>query len=181
MADIFRRFASAHPGVRIENTFGNQDSLIALLVAGELDLVIGRPEHPSPRSALKEKPLAVEEQGIALCKDDPLAADEKISVTRLDGRRLLLMRGNLHFGQLLLEHAAARGVSLYPSHDAADFSSLYWMVRAGLGIAPISLALDPPPGLVARRLKPALPKLKLHAIFSAASPSPGSERIAETT
>lgn len=170
IADIFRVFSLRWPEVRVEITFGGQDRLIALLIAGELDLVIARPEHHG--SALSERFLCEEEQGVAVREDDPITKGGRISLRKLDGRRLLLLRDNLHFGQLLLEHAARHQTTLYPSHDASDFSSLYWMVRAGFGIAPVSLSMDPQPGVAACPLRPAPPKLKLHTIFLGGSRSP---------
>lgn len=172
IADVFREFGRAQPGVRIEVTVTHQDRLMALLVAGELDLVIARPEHPAPGTSLRERALCVEEQGVLLRVDDPLAVSGKaIPLRQLNGRRLLLLRDNLHFGQLLLEHSVRHDVTLYPLHEAADFATLHWMVRAGLGIAPVSLSLDAPPGLAIRPMHPRPPKLKIHAIYTSSSES----------
>ena len=89
------------------------------------------------------------------------------------------MRGNPHFGQLLMEHARKHGVELRPLHTADDFPSLHWLVRSNLGVAPVSLLLADalPRGLVAKRLKPAPPKLEIHALWRGATPPPTAARL----
>ncbi|GAB4168539.1 MAG: LysR family transcriptional regulator [Terrimicrobiaceae bacterium] len=172
LAEVFRMFSERMPGVALSVRMGGQDRLMAALVAGELDLVVGRPEHPPRGSGIRERRLFREEQGLLLRADDPLAAKPSVPVRALDGRKLLLLRDNLHFGQMLLEHAARHRTALLPVHDADDFPALQWMVRAGLGIAPTSLLLTPPDGLTARPLLPALPKLDVCAIWRGNVPAP---------
>jgi DNA-binding transcriptional LysR family regulator len=89
-----------------------------------------------------------------------------------------LLRGNPYFGQLLIEHAGKHGVALRPLHAAEDFPSLYWLVRAGLGVAPGSLLLADglPRGLVAKPLRPSAPKLAIHAIWRGTTPPPTAAR-----
>jgi DNA-binding transcriptional LysR family regulator len=179
LAEVFRKLAEQLPGVELAVRLGGQDRLMAALVAGELDLVVGRPENPPQGSGLRERLLFREEQGVLLRADDRLAGNEAIPVNALDGRRLLLLRGNLHFGQVLLEHAARHSTTLYPRHKAEDFPGLHWMVRAGLGIAPTSLLLMPQDGLTARPLSPALPKLDVRAIWRGEEPAPPVARWLE--
>jgi DNA-binding transcriptional LysR family regulator len=92
--------------------------------------------------------------------------------------RLVLLRGNPYFGQNFLEFAAKHGVPLTATHAADDFPSLHWMVRAGLGVAPCSLLLRDtlPAGLVARPVRPMLPKLEIHAIWRGRVPPPTAAR-----
>lgn len=77
MADHFQAFSRAVPGITISVRMGNQDALMALLVAGELDLVVGRPETPPADSAIKERRLAFEEQGNLLGADEPGAGHSR--------------------------------------------------------------------------------------------------------
>ncbi|MBI5688802.1 MAG: LysR family transcriptional regulator [Verrucomicrobia bacterium] len=178
VAEVFRRYAGEVPGVEISVRLGHQDALMAALVAGELDLVLGRPEQPPARSGLRERRLFVEEQGVLLRRDDPRAAAEVVRLDALDGASLLLLRGNLHFGQLLLELAAREGVALRPQHSADDFPALHWMVQAGFGVAPCSLRLSEsvPNGLVVRPLRPMPPRLHVNAIWRGRVPSPPTAR-----
>jgi len=151
---------------------------MAALVAGDLDLVIGRPEKPPARSGLRERRLFVEEQGILLRRDDPRAQGESVPLSALGGSNLLLLRGNLHFGQILLEFAARHGAALLAQHSAEDFPALHWMVQAGFGIAPCSLLLadSVPRGLVLRPLRPAPPRLLVNAIWRGRVPTPPTAR-----
>jgi DNA-binding transcriptional LysR family regulator len=110
--------------------------------------------------------------------DDPLACREVVPLKALDGRRLVLLRGNPHFGQNFLALAADHGVTLQPLRAAEDFPSLQWLVRAGLGVAPGSLLLADglPAGLVTRPVRPALPRLEIHGLWCGRVPPPAAGR-----
>jgi DNA-binding transcriptional LysR family regulator len=164
VARSLRRFVKEHPGVELSVRQGGQDRLTDELLTGDIDLVIGR---RAANRLLKQRRLFTEEQGILLNEDDPLAKLPVVSVISLADRRLVLLRENPRFGQLLLAHAAKHGVRLFPVHIAEDFPSLHWLVRAGLGIAPCSLLLAGglPRGLAASRIKPAPEKLEVNAIW----------------
>jgi DNA-binding transcriptional LysR family regulator len=178
VADVFRRYGAELPEVEVTVRLGHQDALMAALVAGDLDLVIGRPEKPPARSGLRERRLFVEELGILLRRDDPRAQGESVPLSALGGSNLLLLRGNLHFGQILLEFAARHGAALLAQHSAEDFPALHWMVQAGFGIAPCSLLLadSVPRGLVLRALRPAPPRLLVNAIWRGRVPTPPTAR-----
>ncbi len=178
VADVFRRYGAELPEVEVTVRLGHQDALMAALVAGDLDLVIGRPEKPPARSGLRERRLFVEELGILLRRDDPRAQGESVPLSALGGSNLLLLRGNLHFGQILLEFAARHGAALLAQHSAEDFPALHWMVQAGFGIAPCSLLLadSVPRGLVLRPLRPAPPRLLVNAIWRGRVPTPPTAR-----
>jgi DNA-binding transcriptional LysR family regulator len=100
-------------------------------------------------------------------------------VQKLDGKTLLLLRGNAYFGQFLMSYAGSHGVRLKPMHGAEDFPSLHWMVRAGLGVAPCSLLLAEglPRGLVCKPLRPAPETLSIHAIWRGTRPEPCADRL----
>jgi DNA-binding transcriptional LysR family regulator len=164
VAQSLRRFVREHPGIELTVRQGGQDRLTDELLIGDIDLVIGR---RAANRSLKQRRLFIEEQGILLNEDDPLAKLPAISVTSLADRRLVLLRDNPRFGQLLLAHAAKHGIRLFPIHIAEDFPSLHWLVRAGLGIAPCSLLLADglPRGLAASRIRPPPEKLEVNAIW----------------
>lgn len=175
VAESLRRLAHAAPGVELQVRQGNQDRLENLLQDGDLDLVLGRrPES----GTLAHRRLFLEEQGVLLRADDPLAEAEVVPLRKLNGLRLILLRGNPHFGQNFLELAARQGVSLTALHGADDFPSMHWMVRAGLGIAPCSLLLRDmlAAGLTARPVRPMLPRLEIHALWRGRVPPPSAAR-----
>ena len=170
-----RRLTSELPGVEVQVQQGYQDRLEHLLLDGDLDLMIGRPPE---NKSLAHRRLFVEQQGVLLRVDDELAKNEVILLRQLGGLRLVLLRGNPHFGQNYLELAAKHGVPLTALHAAEDFPSLHWMVRAGFGVAPCSLLLADalPGGLVAKPLRPSLPKLEIHALWRGHVPPPPAAR-----
>ncbi len=184
VADSLRRFAKEIPAVEIHVRQGDQASLIAALSAGELDLVLGRPpESKGTQKRFGHRRLFIEEQGILMRADDPLAAQTRVELKRLDGAKLMLLRGNPYFGQNLLELATRHKVRLTPVYAAQDFPSMHWMVRSGLGMAPCSLLLVGvlPEGLVAKPLRPAPPELPIHAIWCGPTPPPTAARWLQMT
>lgn len=178
VAETLRRFTRDHPNFEIHVSQAGQHRLESRLAAGELDLVIGRPPDGVAARQLGHRKLLVEDQGILLRADDPLAATDPVPLARLANCRLILLHGNPHFGGNVLNLAAVRGVPLVPIYAADDFPSLHWLVRAGLGIAPCSLLLNDslPAGLVARRLRPAPPRLPIHVLWRGAGPPPAAAR-----
>jgi DNA-binding transcriptional LysR family regulator len=157
---------------------GGQDDLTNELIRHGLDLVIGRP-IPEKRSGLSQLHLFSERHGIIIRQSDPLAKLKVVPVQKLDGKTLLLLRGNAYFGQFLMSYAGSHGVRLKPVHGAEDFPSLHWMVRAGLGVAPCSLLLAEglPRGLVCKPLRPAPETLSIHAIWRGMRPEPCADRL----
>lgn len=176
VAESLRRLARETPGVEIQVRQGNQDRLENRLQDGDLDLILGRP--PEQRGVLAHRRLFIEEQGVLLRADDLLAQSAVVPLRKLAGSRLILLRGNPYFGQNFLEFAAKHGVSLTAVHAAEDFPSMHWMVRAGLGVAPCSLLLREalPTGLVAKPVRPLLPKLEIHALWRGQVPPPPAAR-----
>jgi DNA-binding transcriptional LysR family regulator len=175
VAESLRRLARELPGVEVQVRQGNQDRLENRLLDGDLDLMLGRPPESA---ALSHRRLLVEQQGVLLRADDPLAKRERVPVRNLEGRRLVLLRGNPHFGQNFIELARNQGVELAALHLAEDFPSLHWMVRAGFGVAPCSLLLADtlPAGLAARPVQPPLPMLEIHALWRGRVPPPSAAR-----
>jgi DNA-binding transcriptional LysR family regulator len=180
VAQCIRRFTEQSPAIELTVQQGSQERLVEQLVHGELDLIIGRPVSAGRNLAsLSQEKVLVEEQGIVIAEDDDVAVYPKVRIRKLMGRRLLLLRGNPHFGQLLLAHAAKAGVRLMPIHMAEDFPSLHWMVRAGLGIAPCSLLLADglPRGLTAKPLMPRPPLLQIVATWRTTEPPMEVQRL----
>lgn len=179
VAEALRQLAAEAPAVEVQLRQGGQEWLEGRLRDGDLDLVLGRPpEVRAGGSGLAHRHLWTESQGVVMRGDDPLAGRPTVPLRSLEGRRLVLLRGNPHFGANLLELAAAQGVGLVPLHAAEDFPSLHWMVRAGFGVAPCSLRLADalPAGLVARAVRPAPPRLEIHAIWPGSTPGPTAAR-----
>jgi LysR family cyn operon transcriptional activator len=178
VAASFRLLAREMPGIALSVRQGDQEKLEHRLLAGELDLLLGRAPAGSGAGGLRRRRLFVEEQGILLEAGDARSRLESVPMRALDGARLVLLRGHPHFGQVMLAHAARLGVTLNTLAVADDFPSLHWLVRAGLGVAPCSLLLADtlPAGLVARPVRPALPKLEIHAVWRGQVPPPCAAR-----
>ena len=175
IADSLRRLNLERPDVELQIQQGYQDQLEQRLTNGDLDLVLGRPPESQ---GIAHHRLLVEEQGVLLRTDDPLASRKVVPLRQLHGRRLVLLRGNPHFGGNFRELSTRHGVDLIATPAAEDFPSLHWLVRAGLGVAPCSLLLagDLPGGLTARPVRPAPPRLELHALWRGQAPPPLAAR-----
>ncbi len=179
VAEALRRFAVRLPEVEIQVRQADQEKLVQRLIGGELDLVLGRPDPDGRPAEIQTRRLFVEEQGIVLREDDARAGGPVLTLKALADSPLLLLRGNPYFGQILLEHARRHGIELRPLRTADDFPSLHWLVRAGLGVAPVSLLLADalPRGLVAKPLKPAPSRLEIHALWRGSTPPPTAARL----
>lgn len=180
VAEALRRFVRERPGVDVQLRQAGQEPLEARLGAGELDLVIGRaPERVT--AGLRHRRLFVERQGVLLRADDARAKAAAVPLRTLAGEKLVLLRANPHFGRNFLALAESHGVGIVALPAAEDFPSMHWLVRAGLGVAPCSLLLADtlPAGLVARPLRPALPPLEIHALWSGRVPPPAADRLLE--
>ena len=178
LAECLRTICLELPDMDLSVRQGSQDDLTSDLIQHALDLVIGRP-LAEKKSGLSELHLFSEQHGIIIRQTDPLAKLKVVPVKKLDGKTLLLLRGNVYFGQFLMSHAGSHGVRLKPMHAAEDFPSLHWMIRAGLGLAPCSLLLAEglPRGLVCKPLRPAPETLGINAIWRGTRPVPCADRL----
>ncbi|MBV8277687.1 MAG: LysR family transcriptional regulator [Verrucomicrobia bacterium] len=181
IANVLREFTRKFPLVTLSVWQNDQQRLVQMLLDKDLDLVLGRSCSGRKLSGLRQRRLFIEEQGIVLREDDPLAEHGRIPIAKLEGTVLLLLHDNPHFGQNIMELAARQRVKLFPRRVVDDFLSLYWAVRSGLGVAPCSLLLidSLPHGLVGRPLRPAPPRLPVHALWLARQPVPGVGRLLE--
>lgn len=175
VAESLRRLGRELPDIEVQVRQGNQDRLENRLLDGDLDLMLGRPPE---NATVSHRRLFVEQQGVVMRSDDPLAPLQRVPLRRLAGRRLALLRGHPHFGQNLVEQCRHHSVDVVALHAAEDFTSLHWMVRAGLGVAPCSLLLADtlPAGLVAKPVQPPLPRLEIHALWRGRVPPPPAAR-----
>jgi len=112
VAEALRRFAAQFPDVEIQVRQSDQEKLLLRLGSGDLDLVLGRPDDDERPPQIHTRRLFVEEQGVVLREDDARAGSPAVALKALASSRLLLLRGNPYFGQLLLEHARKHGVEL---------------------------------------------------------------------
>ena len=180
-ASVLREFTGKFPLVTLSVCQNDQQRLVQMLLDKDLDLVLGRSCRGRKLSGLRQRRLLIEEQGIVLREDDPLAEHGRIPIAKLEGTALLLLNDNPHFGRNIMELAARQGVKLHPRRVVDDFLSLYWAVRSGLGVAPCSLLLvdSLPHGLVGRPLRPAPPRLPVYALWLARQPVPSVGRLLE--
>jgi DNA-binding transcriptional LysR family regulator len=178
LAECLRSISLELPDLDPTVRQGSQDDLVSELIQHGLDLVIGRPLLEK-KSGLSQLLLFSEQHGIIIRQTDRLAKLKVVPVQKLDGKTLLLLRGNAYFGQFLMSHAGSHGVRLKPVYGAEDFPSLHWMVRAGLGIAPCSLLLAEglPRGLVCKPLRPGPETLSINAIWRGTRPEPCADRL----
>jgi DNA-binding transcriptional LysR family regulator len=178
LAECLRTLSLELPDMDLTVRQGSQDELTSELIQHGLDVVIGRPLSEI-KSGLNQLHLFSEQHGIIIRQSDPLAKLKVVPIQNLDGKTLLLLRGNAYFGQFLMSHAGSHRVRLKPVRGAEDFPSLHWMVRAGLGIAPCSLLLAEglPRGLVCKPLRPAPETLGIHAIWRGKHPEPCADRL----
>lgn len=172
VARLLRLFHQTHPGVALCLQHGHLETLITALHKNELHGVIGRPDAAEKRHRVI--PICTEEQGLAVPEDSALAGLERVSLRRLHGQRILLLKDNPHFGRLLQD--ACHLARVEPEFIAVgkDHAELLWLVAAGMGVCPCSLLLRHaiPPGAVLRPISASAPKLKIALILPQQEASP---------
>lgn len=141
---LVKRFAQAHPGVRVEVRDHPDPALRERLARGEGDLTILTPTQEIARHPVL--PFLRDRFRVLLPAGHPLARLAAIDVSQLAGQRLVLLRR----GALLRSYmdGALAGVELTePALEVDQMATLVGMVEAGLGVAMVPALGCPSPAL----------------------------------
>jgi DNA-binding transcriptional LysR family regulator len=93
IANALREFTRKSPLVTLSVCQNHQQPLVQMLVDKDLDLVFGRSCSGRKLAGLRQRRLLVEEQGIVLREDDPLAEHGRIPIAKsaMDTQRTSLL------------------------------------------------------------------------------------------
>lgn len=181
LTDMLAKFHRDHPLVEISLLEAATDILIAGLLDGRHDAaVIAPPLDPPPELGLE---LVADEALVAAVRpDDPLAANDAVTLDDLAGRPLITFSPMIGTRSTIDAAFAAAGVEARIGIEASDPSVLAELAAGGLGVA-----LVPEPYARARELTlRTLPIVGVElrgslalAWNSARRPSPSARRLVE--
>jgi LysR family hydrogen peroxide-inducible transcriptional activator len=126
-------FAGRFPDVELRLMEETTPKLVELLQAGKLDLaVVGLPVN-SPGMLCAE--LFREPIWVAVGKGHRLAAQPHVKLSELRGEKMLLLKEGHCFRDDALRICSRARMPFHPMFETDQFSSIFPMVAAGLGIA----------------------------------------------
>lgn len=130
---LARRFAADHPGVRLQVTVANGETLTAALCENRLDLALleSRPTLPD---------LCVEEIGTdrlcaVMAPDSPFAAGEALTLEQLATAPLLVREQGSTARAVLQRALESRDLPLQPLWESVSTEALLQAAARGLGVA----------------------------------------------
>jgi DNA-binding transcriptional LysR family regulator len=141
MPGLLSAFHRDHPGVEITLTEHSSDNMLAMLLAGELDLaLVGL--SAAPPAGIETEILSEEQLVAAVSPGDPLAARPRIALAALRERRLISLPPGTGMRSALDTACAAAGFQPRIAFQAGDPVMLAELAARGLGVAilPDSLA-----------------------------------------
>jgi LysR family hydrogen peroxide-inducible transcriptional activator len=155
--------------------------LVAGVVAGDLDGAIVATSHTS--EGLSEVPIFDEPLWLVVAKDDALASQESVALSKIDARKLLLLTdGHCLREQTLALCDAAQRVAADRDLRASSLETLLNLVEAGYGMTVVpALARHGPRfdagNLVALGFKAPTPTRRIRLIHRASAPRAAALRV----
>src|SRR5919106_1287003 len=139
LADLLRRVAERHPGLRVEYVEDEPENALPALALGELDLVVAEEyEHaPRPRHAgLVREPLRDDPILVALPPAHPLARRRRVPLAALAGERWAVPRAGTGFAGMVVHSCRSLG-GFDPDirHRSNDLRILVALVGSGDAVA----------------------------------------------
>jgi DNA-binding transcriptional LysR family regulator len=126
-------FAEREPSVRIKLEYLHPDQVVERILAGTLDL--GIISFPRPHRRLAITPWQEELMVIACYPEHPLAAEQEVSLSRIDGERMVGFDRGLEIRRRIDRFLSERGVATRVELEFDNIESIKRAVEAGTGIA----------------------------------------------
>ncbi|WP_061963340.1 LysR family transcriptional regulator [Demequina aurantiaca] len=152
------QFARTYPGIEVGLVETETDDALALMRAGDADLVIGFADNATPPPTdVPVRPLDRDEYLVVLPDSHEQAKRKRVDIAELAGERWIsgCSRCRAH----LTAHAADAGFSPDVAFVTEDYVTVQKLIAEGLGVAILpSMALGASPavpGIVTARTKPA--------------------------
>ncbi|MBP2476466.1 DNA-binding transcriptional LysR family regulator [Crossiella equi] len=153
--ELLRSFRAEHPGIRFSLSQAAHDTVVARVVAGELDLALtAAPPRGYPDGLCR---VPVQEQALVavLPEAHRLAGRPEIAVTDLAGEDFVQLEPGFGLRLMTDELCAAAGFTPRIAFEGQETETLRGLVSAGLGVALLPASEHvPPPGVVELPLRP---------------------------
>lgn len=162
---IVPKFRAEYPGVALLIESVNPADQIHRIQRGELDVGVLRTAAERHIEGLQLHAIEIQPFVVVLPVDDPLAANDAVAVTDLEGRDLLLLprRCNPDYTDAVTSACTAAGFSPHIVFEPDDDQVLLGLVACGMGIGVVPSCVShlTLPGTVYRPLRPPAPATTL--------------------
>jgi DNA-binding transcriptional LysR family regulator len=153
----------AAPAVELRIREAETDDAVALLVARDVDLILGMECQAAPRrddARFHREELLGDVLDAVLALDHPLAGRARINLAELDREGWVAPPVGWSCDEVFLAGCRAAGFSPRVLHRAGDWQAVMGLVAAGLGISLVPRLAQgaPPPGVVVIPLTGVPPK-----------------------
>lgn len=140
---VVRRFARAHPEIRVVIDDCSPEQFVSRVVGEHVDLGLGTPERAA--ADVDTEKLMGDHLALVCRKDHPLAAKRALRWADLAGHGILTVRPGYGIRPLIDGAAAQAGVQLDVRNEVTFLSTAVWMAQSGLGAAimPSAYAREP--------------------------------------
>lgn len=130
---LARRFAAQYPGIRLQATVANGETLTTALCENRLDLALL--ENGPALPELNTREIGTDRLCAVLAPGDPLAESPALTLEQLAAAPLLV-REQGSTARTVLENAlAAQGLALHPAWESVSSEALLQAAAEGLGVA----------------------------------------------
>jgi LysR family hydrogen peroxide-inducible transcriptional activator len=144
LAPRLSKFTSQYPDVEFRLMEETTSKLVELLQAGKLDLAVVRLPVKSPEMLCSE--LFREPVLVAVGARHRLASDTCVKLSELRGEKMLLLKEGHCFRDDALRICNTARMPFQPMLETDQFSSIFPMVAAGMGIALVPAMSAPATG-----------------------------------
>ena len=130
---VVRRFARAHPEIRVVVDDCSPDQFVSRIVGEHVDLGLGTPERAA--ADVDTHKLLGDTLALVCRKDHPLARRRRLQWSDLQGCPIVTVRPGYGIRPLIDGAAAQAGVQLDVVNEVSFLSTALWMTQSGLGAA----------------------------------------------
>lgn len=128
---VVRRFARAHPEIRVVIDDCSPEQFVSRVVGEHVDLGLGTPERAA--ADVDTDKLLGDTLALVCRKDHPLAARRRLQWADLQGCPVITVRPGYGIRPLIDGAAAQAGVQLDVVNEVSFLSTALWMTDSGLG------------------------------------------------
>ena len=130
---ILRSFRETHPSVQVKLREESSPTLGRALRETEVDLALM--DEAGLGDGLRSEVLFREPLLVVVPRDHPFAARKRISLGKLDGEPIILMKSGHGFRKIVLDALARAGVEPRIVYESSGIDTVQTLVEAGLGLS----------------------------------------------
>ena len=152
---ILRAFREIHPSVHVKLREESSPILGKALLETEVDLALM--DEAGLGAGLRSETLFREPLLVVVPRSHPFAARKRISLGKLDGEPLILMKSGHGFRKIVLDALARAGVEPRVVYETSGIDTVQTLVEAGLGLSLVPTMVRKPDGPAYIEIAPPTP------------------------